>query len=453
MLKQDTGEIELKMANQPKRMYDRSTTSIHELNDDVLRETFQHLSDDDLCVVAEVCSTFKRNAQAEFSSRYRNARFNVTSRTRESEIGFLRRLDPMLRNFGPYIKSLGFGLGYDMMYTPRIKCAKMSLELISKYCSESLNEFHFSNIEFSVDSVRKMKSFMSHLEVLELRGCHWGWDTSAWESLSVCTKLHSLIFKLRGAPKKDRITNVTIKHLLQQNSKLKTIIIEDCEYVDSHIIPLIVKYTPQIERFWFNVDSINRDDFLTKNAKQLKHLTVLKSLSLNVGCYPSSISSALCKIAEAHIPIEHLCLRGFILEEEGITAISKMEAIKTLFIDLFWGKRMELPQVLRMINDLSELEYLHIDCLRFRRNELMELVRATPKVRELGDFKVFDEGPSQYFTALYKEILQLVKLREERFRLDIRFTGEFSLPNDLQRANEHLLRFICYANRRELEMV
>lgn len=66
-----------------------------------------------LDAVADISPTFKRNAQKEFSLRYKHKRFqvsaqNVKSRShREKNEIDLRGLPPVLRNFGPFIESLG----------------------------------------------------------------------------------------------------------------------------------------------------------------------------------------------------------------------------------------------------------------------------------------------------------------------------------------------------------
>lgn len=44
-------------------------TSLQDLNDDVLRETFKYLGVYDLGVIADVCSSFKRIAQEEYGRR------------------------------------------------------------------------------------------------------------------------------------------------------------------------------------------------------------------------------------------------------------------------------------------------------------------------------------------------------------------------------------------------
>lgn len=141
---QDTYDTEVNMANHLKRMCVQSATSIVELNGDVLRETFQHLSDGDLCAVADVCSTFKRNAQAEFSSHYRNGLFRATP----------QRLGAELRNFGSCLRSPQIELSAS--YRRMLHRSKMPLELIFKYCGEALIEVHFINFTFSIGNVLKM---------------------------------------------------------------------------------------------------------------------------------------------------------------------------------------------------------------------------------------------------------------------------------------------------------
>lgn len=143
MPKQDADKTEFRMANRSERIcVERSTTTIHELNDHVLCETFQHLDDRELCAVADVCSMFKRNVQAEFSWRYRNKRFHIETRSVtkkaqcvENQID-IRKLPPVLRNFGPVIKS--FGLQLTSMSS--MKHSKIILGLIFKYFGTELTD-------------------------------------------------------------------------------------------------------------------------------------------------------------------------------------------------------------------------------------------------------------------------------------------------------------------------
>lgn len=66
------------MAQSSKRMrFEPPITTLLDLDDDVLRETFEKLDDYDLLTVANVCSNFRRNAQDVFSLRYQRKSFEL----------------------------------------------------------------------------------------------------------------------------------------------------------------------------------------------------------------------------------------------------------------------------------------------------------------------------------------------------------------------------------------
>lgn len=86
-------------------------TTIRDLNDHVLRETFSHLDDLDLHAVSDVCSQFERNALAEISSRFKQKRFVIWIYHELPKTGGsnnmirLRNFLPLIRKFGPFINS------------------------------------------------------------------------------------------------------------------------------------------------------------------------------------------------------------------------------------------------------------------------------------------------------------------------------------------------------------
>lgn len=70
-----TRRIEIKMSNASEQQCINSANTILNLNDDVLRETFRNLNALELGAIADTCSAFKRNAQAEFSLRSKDLQF------------------------------------------------------------------------------------------------------------------------------------------------------------------------------------------------------------------------------------------------------------------------------------------------------------------------------------------------------------------------------------------
>lgn len=109
--------IKCKMSQSPKRKWIRPGTTRLELNDHVLRETFRNLNARDLCVVADVCSVFKQNAQAGFSMRYKGLHFIILIHNKKrlfyrfdaNDID-LRLLAPALRHFRRSLSAINIWL-------------------------------------------------------------------------------------------------------------------------------------------------------------------------------------------------------------------------------------------------------------------------------------------------------------------------------------------------------
>lgn len=80
------GELSV-MPQEKKRIPIRAPqTTMYDLNDDVLRETFAHLKVKELNVMADVCSTFRRVAQQEFASRHRKVEYASFNKIDECRI-------------------------------------------------------------------------------------------------------------------------------------------------------------------------------------------------------------------------------------------------------------------------------------------------------------------------------------------------------------------------------
>lgn len=180
-----------------KRKSIRSQNTIDRLNDDVLREIFVHLHDLDLFAVADVCSTFKRNAQAEFSSRYKHKRLKISVQDPswiESTDNFFteNRIHPghlssVLRNFGPLMNS--FGMHWDN--SPHMQVSR-AMELIYQYRDATLNELCLRNIVFNANDISNIRPLIQVLKGLELERCIWAPKSLAFNFFPVCSKLHSL---------------------------------------------------------------------------------------------------------------------------------------------------------------------------------------------------------------------------------------------------------------------
>lgn len=148
-----------------------TTTHILHLNEDCLRTVFEHLELVDLCVVVDVCSSFRYVAKTIFNGpNHRKLQLHRVYREEETSAKRLQRIAKCFRNFGAFIDSIDGS----QVKEPRPMTTFFSriIELIALYCSETLTELTtFDNRHFGwpwagvLDSMSKLK----RLKVLRLK--------------------------------------------------------------------------------------------------------------------------------------------------------------------------------------------------------------------------------------------------------------------------------------------
>lgn len=383
--------LEKEMSSQSEQKSIRSTTTTLDLNDDVLRETFRHLNASDLCAVADVCSAFKRNAQAEFSLRFTGLHFNaqvlIKDYDTDGDYKFntatlqIRQLAPMLRNFGSSLNAIH-------ICSPHVRWSHQITKLVAKYSGESLNCLYFNRIHFTRDAINELRPVLSRLERLKLDFCSWNSRFVASEMFSFCSELHTL--SLAGAVSLD--TPVALPELkslvfdyyrhdsdedlirfLSVNPQLKAISIE-CHVIYGEILPIIAKCTPQVEKLKFTPVSGFMRDFVG-NAEHLKRLTALKSLEIKC----SSFSLGLV-LGES---LESLDLERFRADREFVTELSKWKQLTRLGQVYCSYQDMKLSDILMIVRNLSELTELKLIYVRDSIADLVEIVRWAPKLQKL----------------------------------------------------------------------
>lgn len=162
------------MASAPKRMCIRSPTTILDLNDYVLRKVFSHLNDFNLCSVANVCSSFKRNAHKIFLLRHTEKRYDIVIIPWRNYRKRLQRLPSILQTFGFLIKSL-------VIYTDTSFCdlTYCVLESVGRYCNQTLIELCLQQFAITADIISLLRPLLGRLKTLELERCVWESESPA----------------------------------------------------------------------------------------------------------------------------------------------------------------------------------------------------------------------------------------------------------------------------------
>lgn len=418
----------------------RKPTTILDLNDDILRGIFQFLDVLDLCVVADVCSAFKRNAQAEYSQQHKDERFEIQVQDKKIRISHLRQnwslwqLCSVLRNFGALTGSY-------MVVEVGIHHINMCevIQLINHFSGEALTELKLQTVVFTVDLVAVLRPLLSRLQTLHLLYCSYKSNFVPSDLLSFCPRLTTLSIKsisrsstvwnsyIRfGFPMLKavsfecpvEISAASIKDFVKKNPQLKDLTLECCSATTNSVIQSIAKYTPEIEKMSFK---INRDPYgVAEYGKCFKHLTTLKSLKIKTSheAYAAGttpLKQIISELAAAHIPLEQLSLSVFELDIDLVDGITKLQTLKELEFNC--ALKMTWYDVMDIISNLSRLAHFRIkhngDCDFLHTNEY---TRRSGMIRNIdcgfGSLQVLNE-------AEYKRIMLVVAARKVKCPLEL----------------------------------
>lgn len=446
----------------------RKKTTIHDLDDHVLRLVFEHLEDFDLPAIANVCTTFKHNAQAVFSLRYKSRtywfypegddRFDLKGNLRERRVkDNLPKLRSILQNFGALINSLSIGSsGEDKNHSQEI------MDWINRYCGAALKSLTLFDIWLTSSTIIKIQPLLSGLQEIDMDGCRW--ESTSWTDISqmfsFCSELKSLWFtnprnfdgesfnfQVRvkipklvtfGLEQCYGIKKKSIEKFLKMNPQLQDISINECTKITSRILPSVVMYAPRLEWFSFS-ENVFTSDFL-KNAKSLKHLSALKELHMS--CDFQSISSFIVELGAARIPLETLSLAEFNWDEKIATGMVGLQKLKTL--DIMHAGNLKVSQITKIVSNLCELVHLTVDVDDLTATNLVEILRCGPKLGYLNLF-TYHGGSITIDTKLYMEILAVVVKRKEKCHLKICFLSsdekiKLNVSEELLQANQESLQ-------------
>lgn len=444
------------MPNSPHGRCDRSTsTIILDLNDHVLRETFEYLNDFELCTVADVFSTFRRNAQAVFSLRYKQKRLTITVWYYFNMLStYLRPAYFILRNFGPFINSLNLQLfGADAHQS------RSFFEIFVQFCGKTLNELQLCAITFTKDHIPIMEPLLRRLQKMTLDKCQFDAGFDASRMFSLCAELHAVSFTGIPSPgnwifpinvnipnlkslrifymisENISIDNKSLRKFLEVNPQLKEIEIDKCYSVSNENLQSIIKYAPQIEKLKILI-------YIHDWVELARHLKQLGALQwFDASCRGHSFTSIINELAASHIPLKCLCLDSFFGDEGLFDGISKLKQLRTLVFGK--GKGMELSDILKMIECLSDLSDLRFWSGQVTASHYLKIVQCAPKLQYL-QIKSYDSRNREiiFDISLYKKILEVVANRNEpMIRLDIKLQRDsLKVPQTILNANRKWLK-------------
>lgn len=450
-------------------------TQIDDLCDDVLQETFRYLDTFELTIVAEVCKKFKRNAQTVFSFQQKNmtAEFKITARHSvnhniSAKLISIRRLPSVLENFGPFLFDLEISLEYEFKriskYTPAV------VKWLVQYCGETLNSLKLWHFVFDTETISEFQPLLRRLQKFSLNDCQFKTESNFSEIFSCASELreikitqifdydgeHYVNFKVRvNIPKLEAlaiheyeygISTATIDNFLVMNPQLKQLDIHNYNYNDddseSYLFETMAQYTPHMEKLrlccYFPTEFNN---FIEK-AKNLKHLTALKSLDID--CQGDPFSVVISELVAANIPLESLTMSNFIVDQELVIGVSRLTRLRKLE---FEGSEIKMSYVLEIVKHLPEIIELIIEMLinppTESASDLVEIVKSAPKLKFMhfnanygvnyGENWNFDE-------IVYRDLLDVVSKRGKGSSLKLVLRRKVKqVSRELINANKNIL--------------
>lgn len=290
-------------------MTDVVTTTILDLNDDCLREIFEHLDPYDLVAIVDVCRRFRHASTEDHFVRRKFGFFAFESHVLSPQK--LKRLPNLLRHYSRFIK---------LIELKGLEGSHELIKLFSSYCSQIPTKLIISR-ENPVEIAVQLCMFrnIQRLDLVHLRP----FDQSILKMVpDWCPNLQKLRLLLidtpfepfdglhRHFPKLKRISlrychtivDDDIEQFLERNPQLVNVGIYECCKLSKRSLESIVKYLPQVESVW--IEPIPGSPSIDLNIQIVPgQLANLKSLRLSSVNLPAS---TIEKIAA----IEHFCLDG-----------------------------------------------------------------------------------------------------------------------------------------------
>lgn len=218
-------------------------TSIFDLNDDCLREVFQLLYIDELTVVADVCTRFRRIAENCAHSELEHFEMNYWSPNYAYT---------MLRIFGEAIKRVA--VDGKAPRKNRTKFQKRLIGLVNLHCVGESIEICLKDFDITDEIANLMQPLLSRVRKIHLKDCQWGevflknlpfwspklrefeceWRDSKYED-QYFDSLHQRFSMLESISflRTRNLRNSDIQEFLNQNPQLKRIELIDCNNVDA----------------------------------------------------------------------------------------------------------------------------------------------------------------------------------------------------------------------------
>lgn len=382
------------------------STSMSHLNDDCLRECFEHLRLHELIAVADVCSRFKQIAQAHF-------RTTVYRYLEGSMLNFLHKnygmleISKLLRNFGASVVSIDVRQSHFVIHTgaERRRISEIEraiIELVCRHCGGSLEEFKCFLSGITIDLAQ-----MIHLLIPRLKRLHLT-DRGSF-GLFANTSPETNILKLEVLTLFGReMRTAHIEKLLAKAPHLRTIEI-DVRVLDRDFFQSIGQHLPLIETIQFQHSSEIATPIYLGNLSKLKTLEITSFSKFQV---------VFNEIATSDASLEHLRLISLKVAEHPTSFLfgantSRLKNLRSLILNRI--PNLRAYHLIDIVKNLGKLiEFGLYNSLELTKENIFRLIQ---NAKALQNFYYYcDEFIRAKMTIDNNDFKKMVNIVEERHK-------------------------------------
>lgn len=422
----------------------RPSLILHTLNDHCILEIFKFLPLRDLCAVADVCASFRKNAKTAFSTRFANINDEMIMNEGNQKLQFkskgshsiiqsritMKMLLNLFRNFGQSMKSIDLHrekFGKELNDLP--------LELIGSNCSgaeSALKALKLHNFSIKGQLIRKLQPVFAQLDNLHMKSILINRNIS--KLLSVCQQLTKLklecmdfdkihlkqfakleelvLYNIRG------LNDDVFEQIARDHSKITKLDLNNMpNQLSTKVLSTIGSHLLSLKELCINnrlkESDGNVQEYLSRLT--LKHLKYLK-----LNCSSLPVKYLFDALVSAQAPIAYLDLIKFTLDSETATSLSKMNTIEHLRLDKGIYE-IEGGELVKAVGGMSMLKAIEWNQREIDIHDIMEIIRVS---KNLTTLKLLNVHGLIIGSKDYNEIVKLVKGRENYQPLNIEIKGK-----------------------------
>lgn len=369
-------------------------TSLLDLNDDCLFETFSCLSLLDLCAIRNSCSRMRNVADNYVGRTHKSLNTNYGCTSIENDVHSAiakEELLQILSSFGQQIDALT--LDQDD-FTPNV-LSDAILSMLDAFCKRRrLQHLKLKKIEFSDEFVANCTHPFANVGRLTLEKCTSYTASSMDECIKKCTGLADLeiiygsidgTFLEQAYPtlrrfcvESNRIDSELVKNFIARNKELNELRIVQCHETDDSIFKSIADHLNELETLTL------RTILVTPNYKYnlMELLNVAKLRDLEIDCNYEAIDDFLKGLAVKD-QLHSLGLASVELTEDVCIAIGNLKNLQKLKLVTILNsmKSGQFKSIAAQLPNLKKLEIASSDLVTF--DDIVEFVENAPKLTDI----------------------------------------------------------------------